>query len=102
MEYPAIRSALPRRRVILEPGSRLHGILGSDHCRVNALHKQAIDRLGEDLRVVAREAGGMIQAIEGTGGLPWLIGVQWHPEYLPQRREQRALFSALVHAAGGD
>jgi putative glutamine amidotransferase len=27
------------------------------------------------------------------------MGEQWHPEYLPQRREQRAIFRALVRAA---
>lgn len=101
-EYPAIRSVLPRKQVLLAAESRLHRILGCDSCRVNALHRQAIDRLGTGMTVVAREENGVIQAIEGTGpGFSWLIGVQWHPEYLPQRREQRALFAALVDAAAG-
>jgi len=40
----------------------------------------------------------VVQAIEREQG-QWVLGVQWHPEYLPQRPEQRALFAALVKAA---
>jgi putative glutamine amidotransferase len=94
-EYPAIRSVLPRKRVSLVPDTRMRRILGCDHCRVNALHRQAIDRLGNGLVASAREPNGVLQAYEARDGR-WLVGVQWHPEYLPQRREQRALFDALV------
>ena len=31
---------------------------------------------------------------------PFVLGVQWHPEYLPQMPRQRAIFRALVKAAG--
>jgi len=97
-EYPAIRSVLPRKRVELAEGSRLRAIVGADSALVNALHRQAIDRLGEGLGAVAREANGVLQGFEATGER-WLIGVQWHPEYLPQRPDQRALFAALVDEA---
>lgn len=97
-EYPAIRSVLPRKRVALRSGTRLEAIMGRPSSWVNALHSQAVDDLGAGLRVAASEANGIIQAIESTGdGL--VIGVQWHPEYLPQRRQQQALFRALVRAA---
>jgi len=94
-EYPAIRSVLPRKRVELAPGSRLRRILGCEQSLVNALHRQAIDRLGDGLDAAARERNGVLQGFEAAGE-QWLIGVQWHPEYLPQRRDQRALFAALV------
>lgn len=97
-EYPAIRSVLPRKRVELKPDSRLHGIMGRSDAQVNALHRQAIDRLGEGLEAVAREPNGVLQGFEAFGDR-WLIGVQWHPEYLPQRPDQRALFEALVQRA---
>lgn len=98
-EHPQIRSVLPRKRVALTPGSRLRAILGCADCAVNALHDQGIDRLGEGLEVVAREASGVIQGVEHTRAR-FAIGVQWHPEYLPQKRGQQALFHALVEAAG--
>ncbi|MGY6553677.1 MAG: gamma-glutamyl-gamma-aminobutyrate hydrolase family protein [Wenzhouxiangella sp.] len=97
-EHPAIRSVLPRKKIEIEADSRLAEILVTTRLRVNALHSQAIDQLGEDLRISAREASGVVQAIE-HGGQRFALGVQWHPEYLPQRPEQRALFRQLVLAA---
>ena len=83
-----------------EADSRLAAILVTTRLRVNALHSQAIDQLGEDLRISARETSGVVQAIE-RGTQRFALGVQWHPEYLPQRPEQRALFRQLVLAARG-
>jgi len=97
-EYPAIRSVLPRKRIEIAPGSRLHALLGARRLRVNALHNQAIDELGHGLKATAREPNGVLQAYEGDGP-DWLIGVQWHPEYLPQYAAQRALFEGLVDQA---
>ncbi|MFU8877199.1 MAG: gamma-glutamyl-gamma-aminobutyrate hydrolase family protein [Wenzhouxiangellaceae bacterium] len=97
-EYPQIRSVLPRKRVLLDPDSKLRRILGCRECRVNALHRQAIDTAGDGLVAVAREPSGVVQGYEATDR-PWLVGVQWHPEYLPQRASQRALFRSLVEAA---
>lgn len=97
-EHPAIRSVLPRKKIEIEADSRLAAILVTTRLRVNALHSQAIDELGEDLRISAREASGVVQAIEHSTQR-FALGVQWHPEYLPQRPEQRALFRQLVLAA---
>ncbi|MEX0914654.1 MAG: gamma-glutamyl-gamma-aminobutyrate hydrolase family protein, partial [Wenzhouxiangellaceae bacterium] len=76
-EYPAIRSVLPRKKVELKSGSRLQRIVGCSDCRVNALHRQAIDRLGHGLVAVAREPNGVVQGFEAAAGDRWLIGVQW-------------------------
>ncbi len=92
------RTILPRKRVSVEPGSRLAGIAGTEPMRVNALHSQAVSDLGRGLRVAARDEGGMIQAVERVRD-PFLLGVQWHPEHLFYARRQRALFAALVAAA---
>lgn len=98
VETPQIRTLRPRKRVEVEEGSLLSRIFGTRTCRVNALHRQAVDRLAEGLRVSAREPNGVVQAIEHPGR-PFLLGVQWHPEYLPQVRRQRRLFEALVEEA---
>lgn len=100
-ESAAIRSILPRKSVAIEPQTRLHAIIGDERCRVNALHRQAIDaaRLGTGLRVAARETSGVVQAIESVDTRAFLLGVQWHPEYLPQHAAHRRLFAALVAAA---
>ncbi|MEE4329703.1 MAG: gamma-glutamyl-gamma-aminobutyrate hydrolase family protein [Wenzhouxiangella sp.] len=97
-EEPQIRSVLPRKRIEIQPGSLLARVLSTGTTRVNTLHSQAIDTLGADLVVCAREPTGVIQAIEHRDR-DFILGVQWHPEYLPQRREQLALFRALITAA---
>ena len=94
------RTILPRRRVRACRGTLLAGIAGREEMLVNALHTQAVDRLGRGLRVAAEDAGGMIQAIERPGP-PFALGVQWHPEHLFYQAAQRRIFAALVRAAAG-
>jgi putative glutamine amidotransferase len=74
--------------------SRLHRMFRSRSLPVNSFHHQAVDRIGDGLRVVGRAPDGTIEAIEGAG---FLVGVQWHAETLS---EHLPLFEALVRAAG--
>ena len=89
---------LPRKTVHLEPASRLAEVTGPENMRVNALHSQAVAGLGEGLRVAARDEHGMVQAVERLSD-PFVLGVQWHPEYLFYARRQRRIFRALIAAA---
>ena len=98
VETREVRSIRPRKRVTVQTGTRLAGVLGKSQRWVNSLHRQAVAQLGEGLIVSAKDANGIIQAIEHRTRL-FVIGVQWHPEYLPQRPEERAIFKALVRAA---
>lgn len=97
-ETDNVRSLLPRKSVRLEGGSRLRDVMATSRLRVNALHDQSIDQLGTDLRVSALEDSGVVQAIEDTSR-EFFIGVQWHPEYMPQSAHQVQLFHALVASA---
>lgn len=68
-----------RHEVSLATGSWLKKVFDSDTIITNSIHHQAVDRVGEDLRVVAHASDGTIEAVESTG--EWFaIGVQWHPE----------------------
>jgi gamma-glutamyl-gamma-aminobutyrate hydrolase PuuD len=71
----------------------------TSHMKVNAIHLQAIDRLGAGLTVSAREPNGVIQGVEDQSRSFWL-GVQFHPEFLIYRAPFRRLFKALVDVAG--
>ena len=93
-----MRTVLPRKLVKLEKCSHLARLLRCNPCRVNALHHQSVDELGEGLRVVGRDEAGVVQAVETTCNI-FLIGVQWHPELLVFSRPQQRLFRALVSAA---
>lgn len=93
---PNRRSIRPVKWVDLEHGSRLMQELDHAALRVNSLHEQAIERLGDGLSIIGRDRDGFVQAIEGHYG--FLMGVQWHPEYLPYRADQRHLFRMFARA----
>ena len=98
VQAPRMRTVLPRKTVRITADSRLNAILRCNPCRVNALHHQSIDRLGQGLRIVAQDEAGIVQAVEGSAPA-FLLGVQWHPELLVTRKPQQRLFSALAEAA---
>ncbi len=85
---------LPRKYVEVEPGSKLADLLGLQTTRVNSLHHQAVDELGDGFVISARDRDDIVQGIEAIDE-PLRIGVQWHPEYMPQRHEQRRLFDTF-------
>ncbi|MBY6006505.1 type 1 glutamine amidotransferase [Salipiger bermudensis] len=93
-----IRTILPRKKVEIGADTLLARSAKAQCLYVNALHSQAVDRLGEGLQVAARDDGGMVQAIERMSD-PFALGVQWHPEHLIYRRAHRRLFRSLVAAA---
>jgi len=70
-----------RQDVHVLPGGLLATILGDGIVRVNSLHRQAVDRLAEPLRVEATAADGTVEAVSVRDSPAFALGVQWHPEY---------------------
>jgi putative glutamine amidotransferase len=97
-EEPNPASIFPVKKVLIKPGSLLSRVLKVKSLRVNALHNQAVKDPGESIAIVGREPNHVVQAIESSSQ-PFIIGVQWHPEYLPQSEEHRRLFKSLVQQA---
>lgn len=97
-EVPRVKSVWPKKMVGIDAESKLRDILTFEKVWVNALHHQAVDKLGEKLKVAAKEQNGIIQAIEHQEKT-FVLGVQWHPEYLPQIPAQRRIFAILVEEA---
>lgn len=97
---PNVNSAFPVKDAHLVGGSFLEACMSTRTTRVNSLHHQAVERLAEHLVASARDSDGFIQGIESPGHR-FLVGVQWHPEYLPYKRAQRALFRAFAGAVRG-
>lgn len=89
-------------KVTLEPDSLVARAVQSESLEVNSLHHQAVDRLGEGLRITGRADDGVVEAIESTDAAWWALCVQWHPEDLvddPQSPD-RGIFSALASRTG--
>jgi putative glutamine amidotransferase len=87
-----------RHDVLVEPDSKLANITRSCTLSCNSSHKQSINRIGEQLRVVARAPDGVIEAVEDPNR-PFFVGVQWHPERQHTDTPQSLIFSALIRAA---
>lgn len=98
-ETPKADTIYPRKRILIERDSRLSKILGSTSTQVNSLHNQSVNTPGKDIALVAREPNGIVQALELTTA-DFVMGIQWHPEYLPQIETQQRLFRKLVELAG--
>jgi putative glutamine amidotransferase len=78
--------------------SRLAGIVAAPCIFTNSSHHQAVDRIGDGLRVVARSPDGIVEGVESTDPAWWMVAVQWHPEELTSTAEDwdRRLFSAFA------
>jgi len=87
-------------------------IVGAEGLTVNSLHGQAIDRLADGLVVEALAPDGTIEAVRlaatapahGLGPVgrahgvnPWVMGVQWHPEW---RYAENPVSIAIFRAFG--
>jgi putative glutamine amidotransferase len=92
------RTLLPLKTLCVGEDTRLARLLGGRELRINSLHNQSIDRLGEGLEVSGRDLDEIVQAVEEPRRL-FLMGVQWHPEFLIYLSRQRQLFRHLVAAA---
>lgn len=83
--------------VSILPDSKLFQIFGTDRVRVNSIHHQALDIIADDLRVVARSADGIVEAVEYANSSKFAIGVQWHPESLaPTNETMNRLFKEFI------
>ncbi len=68
---------------------------------VNSFHHQAVDpaKLAPGAEVAAR-CGDVVEAIEFSGPV-FRIGLQWHPERIPDDEHRKNFFSAFVSACRG-
>lgn len=85
--------------VKFEPETRLGLLYGpkasqDQPLKVNSLHHQTVDRLGDGLRVGAVSEDGVIEGIETPGRD--LLAVQWHPEMM---LEPEPVFDWLIGQA---
>lgn len=71
----------PRHEIDLTPGGLLARIAGANVAMVNSLHGQGIRTLAPGCVVEARARDGLIEAIRLDAPEPFLLGVQWHPEW---------------------
>lgn len=88
----------PCHKVKIVPGTKLNKIVGEQEISVNSMHHQAIKDVSPKLLVSGYASSGLVEAVE-MPDYPYLVGVQWHPEYLfPAMDAAARLFSSFVKA----
>lgn len=66
---------------------------------VNSVHHQGLKREPPTLEVVARAPDGLAEAYVRTASGPWVLGVQWHPEWMQTHASARRVFARFVREA---
>ncbi len=75
----------------------LYKIIGKEKISVNSFHHQAVGK--GFCGIVSASVDGVIEAVE-LKEKNFVLGVQWHPEYLCEIEEHFKIFKAFVNAAG--
>jgi putative glutamine amidotransferase len=88
---------VPTHKISILEETRLRSIGNADAAEVNSNHHQAIHKTGKGFIVNAVAPDGTIEGIEHTVH-PFLLGVQWHPEFHASIIDNR-IFAAFVDAA---
>lgn len=74
-------------------GTKLFSIFGKEEIEVNSVHKSTVTEVGSSFLVSIRSFDGLIEGIEYGGNDRFVVGVQFHPEILPQFH---TLFSVFI------
>jgi putative glutamine amidotransferase len=84
--------------VAIIKGTKLRRIVGRESLEVNTTHHQSVKKLGKGLIVNAAAEDRVVEGIESSRHT-FVLGVQWHPEFLVHKDQaQKKIFAALVAA----
>lgn len=78
-ELPMDERWAPKHSISLT--GKLREWAGQDEIMVNSLHGQGLKRLAGSLTAEAFAQDGLVEAVRGPDDHPFLLGVQWHPEW---------------------
>jgi putative glutamine amidotransferase len=88
----------PSHPITLTQGGLLQRLAGgANEARVNSLHGQGVERLGNGLVAEASAPDGLIEAVSVKDAPAFALGVQWHPEW---KHASDALSTAIFEAFG--
>jgi putative glutamine amidotransferase len=90
----------PAHDVELAEGGLLHRLAGKRRLKVNSVHSQGVERLGQGLIEEARASDGVVEAFRVDGAPAFALAVQWHPEWkVMDNPFSRALFAEFGRAS---
>ena len=86
--------------VSVDKNSRIYEFLQEELFQVNSFHHQAVNKVGENLKVVAKATDGIVECVESTAH-SFVFGFQWHPEEFAVigDKPSKRIFEAYIEAA---
>ena len=89
------KPTLKTHKIQIEENSIISEIFGKE-TMVNSFHHQALDRVGNNLEVIARASDDVVEAVKHKE-FHFVLGVQWHPEMLAVKcQENLELFKLFI------
>jgi putative glutamine amidotransferase len=85
--------------ITITSGTVLREFVGAERVAINSFHHQAIGKVAPALYVTGRADDGVIEAVELAKPLEdsgYFLGVQWHPEWLPEDPTTHRIYAHLV------
>ena len=68
----------------IDKDSKLYKIFSQEKIEVNSVHNNTITEVGKMFKVSIKSEDGLIEGIENIDDNNFIVGVQFHPEILPQ------------------
>ena len=83
-------------------GGMIRDIMGVDELGTNSYHHQGLKDIAANGTVTGMTADGNVEVVEFSGGHPFTLGVQWHPEMMYDSPYTKKLFDAFIAAASAE
>ncbi len=85
--------------VYVEKDSLLYRITGEEKFKINSYHHQANRDVSGEFRISGKASDGVVEAVESKE-LPFVLGLQWHPEATAAVNDQPSLkiYEAFIDA----
>lgn len=96
-KHLGIHMSQPSHSITINTDSLLYKIVNKEQIEVNSSHHQAVKSVGEGMTISAVAPDGIIEAIE-MPKYPFVLGVEWHPEFMASN-EDSLIIKSFIEAA---
>ncbi len=84
---------------IIDKESQMYQIFQKEVLDVNSFHNYEVTKVGPDFKIVGLSDDNKIEIIECKNPHKFMVGVQWHPELLP---EMTKLLKTFIEKSGNN
>lgn len=86
-------------KILIKNGTVLYSCINNEEVQVNSFHSQVIEKVGEGLRISAYSDDDIIEAIEHSSSSSFIMGLQFHPEFMLANEKMMNIYKSFITAA---